>query len=223
MQKINSMVSCDFTGANLSEFVAGHSIGDLNPATGNDIVETCRFGSSSDNDIVVKSKGTIDGSSEHTVDFSYILKKSAAGVNELLVYIPTTGTYYLNHNGGTPHCAETSDSTQLDRKNFIGIYDHKMTSKMSSHATTFSISVPMSLCTISTTKIISVQANGNSLPLKVYIDHEHYDREGEAALMYHSFIEPTIYRGATSSGGNTVFSFAAFGSDAQAVRIMFLS
>lgn len=221
MTQINKMVSADFSGINLSEWTGQQLGSTICPcSTENDLIETCSFGTHTDNTITVKAKGTIS-SQLVSVNFNYILKKSVAANNELLIYIPTTESYYLGHNQHTPGCTKSANQSMV-RDNLIGIYDKSITSGISVHATKFEIFVPKSLCNIRSNGIINVQANGNSLPLKIYVDHSNYDTDGEAALLYHSFIEPTIYQGASDSDKGCTLTFSSFGSDAQAIRIMFI-
>lgn len=62
-----------------------------------------------------------------------------------------------------------------------------------------------------------------SLPRGIYCDT--YGSTGDPALMYRSFIEPSVVKTFnirnTDGDGNYLFNFACFGTDEQAIRLSF--
>ena len=64
-----------------------------------------------------------------------------------------------------------------------------------------------------------------SLPLKIYQEQSSQDNSGFAGRLYRSFIEPSVLKSydlsKTDDEGNWLFKFACFGTDAQAIHLMF--
>lgn len=142
---------------------------------------------------------------------------------ELYVYIPTTGTYYLNRIPQIPGC--NYENGLNDRQNlkkfgekFVGIDVNPSTNH-----TLFEIKIDETFMIID--DVISIDANGNSLPLKIYIQRDDNAEDYDGTAMFNTMLYPTVCRSRPGivekdGTGNYVFKFACFGSDAQAVKII---
>ena len=108
--------------------------------------------------------------SDDSADFSYITKRWNSGVTEIYVYIPTTNTYYIAHAGSESGCGVPL-SVAYRRQNIaadFGLSASVIDSDIPSHTSRFQIKVSDAVYGMD--GLMEVQANGNSLPLKIYRD-----------------------------------------------------
>lgn len=142
----------------------------------------------------------------------------------MFIYVPTTNTYYLPHVDGSSYCVVDKES-EIKRKNLgaFGVDKMSVKSKTEGNYTDIIVSVTSSLYHID--NIMDIEINGNSLPLKIYKDYDYEDSDGDAVMMFHSKIYPSVLRNydisKTDDEGYYNFKFSCFGSDAQAIRIQF--
>lgn len=72
--------------------------------------------------------------------------------------------------------------------------------------------------------LLAVEINGQSLPLKIYRDAP-TNASDDPKNMFRSYIEPSVAKSwdisKTDENGNYLFKFACFGTDAQAIHLMF--
>lgn len=153
---------------------------------------------------------------------TYILKRYASGISELYINIPTTNTYYINHVIGVPNCKYEAKDIKRKNLNGFGIEKQTITGDISKYYSTFTIYVEDTMLSIK--NIIDIQANGTSLPLKIYKDTQYANSEDDASMLYHSIVAQTRCLTDFSNiqedeYGQYVFKFACFGTDAQSVKI----
>lgn len=192
----------------------------------NDIVQEVLFGTYKDGDVVVRTSNFLTPymTSDPSIELSgitYITKRWMSGVTELYINVPTTHTYYLPNLLGASNC-NADPSTALDRKNLAQFGDEAKSQDgvLSEHFTSIEVGIASSDYNID--NLLEMQINGNSLPLKMYKDDTDITPAGQ---MFKSFIEPSVARdynvSTTNEDGNYVFKFACFGTDAQAIKLMF--
>ena len=194
----------------------------------NDIIQEMVFGTYIDGDVLVQAKNflsTDENDLPINVDIessTYIMKRWMSGITELYINVPTTNTYYLPNQFGASNC-KGSDSTTYERKNLIEFGEDISTqdSTISTHYTEVVVGIASSEYSID--NMLDIQVNGNSLPLKIYKDTA--SSRSTANQMYRSFVEPSVCTRynvrSTNEDGYFTFNFACFGSDAQAIRLMF--
>lgn len=191
----------------------------------NDIIGEMQFGEFIDGDVFAYASSYVTPSGPAQVDgLSYIMKRWTSGVTELYVNVPTTSSYYLANCYGASNCRH-DQSDSYSRKNLeqFGAAVAVQDSTLSTHWT--SLSVCVASASYHVDNLLDVQVNGMSLPLAIYKDQASTGDTGDAGSMYRSFVEPSVVRkwdvSKTDEDGNYVFEFACFGTDAQAVKIMF--
>lgn len=195
----------------------------------NDIITDMAFGSYSDGNVVVCTSSFADADNVtaelnelgmHDIkDATYISKRWMSGLTELYINVPTTSTRYLGRLYGAAGC-KLSPTTTLSRLNLEGVCNTDQDGQLSTHYT--SIVVGIASAEYFVDELLDVQINGNSLPLQVYKDNTGNDN---ASQMYSSYIEPSLAKSwdisKTDEEGNFLFNFACFGTDAQAIRMLF--
>lgn len=189
----------------------------------NDIVNECEFGDQDTGDIYISHSNYISDIEQD--NFQYIMKRWYSGITELYIHIPSTDTYYLSHTQGSsfnkiPITQPYKRDNLLNFGEEIAITD----SQISSHVTNFSIHIADTL--ISIDDLLEIQANGMSLPLKIYKDQHAFLLEGESTKMFKSTIIPTSVISVPKDkddkeNGDYVFNFICFGTDEQAVKLTF--
>lgn len=195
----------------------------------NDIITDMAFGSYSDGNVVVCTSSFADADNAtaelnelgmHDIkDTTYISKRWMSGLTELYINVPTTSTRYLGRLYGAAGC-KLSPTTTLTRPNLEGVCNTDQDGQLSTHYT--SIVVGIASAEYFVDELLDIQINGNSLPLQVYKDSTGNDN---ASQMYSSYIEPSLAKSwdisKTDEEGNFLFNFACFGTDAQAIRMLF--
>lgn len=162
-------------------------------------------------DVYVKNFYT-DNEITKVNDASYILKTYTGSDSELYINIPTTLTYYLSHASGVP--CNIDPSEKLERLNLKNISEtiKFQDSQVSSHYT--ECSVVFDPNTIKFDQIYNIQANGVSLPLKVYKENN----ADISSQMYHSLALQTVVNDSELIDNN-LLKLYIFGTDEQAVKI----
>lgn len=194
----------------------------------NDIITEMHFGGQNDGDVIVQISNYLDDEeAEYMEEISgatYITKRWMSGITEMYINIPTTRTYYLNNLYGASNC-RLDPEMEMSRKNLenFGVQKMNQNGVLSTHYTTLKIGIASAEYSI--TQLLDIQINGMSLPLKIYQDQSQYGDAGLAGNLYRSFVEPSIVKNYdivnTDEEGNFQFEFACFGTDAQAVHLMF--
>lgn len=184
-----------------------------------DIVAEMFFGDQSDGDFTITVGNFL---STFNPEFTYITKRWMSGITDVYIHLPTTMTYYLANTFGASNC-RLDPAAAYVRENLtqfgqdIALQD----STLSSHAT--DIVIGMTSAEYQPDFMIGTQINGMSLPRGIYCDT--YGSTGEPALMYRSFVEPSVVKTFnirnTDEDGNYLFDFACFGTDEQAIRLSF--
>lgn len=193
----------------------------------NDIINEMAFGSEIDGDVIVQISNYLDPADiqymEEISNSTYITKRWMSGLTEVFINVPTTRTYYFNNMYGASNC--TLDPNQkIYRENLVefGTAKTYQDGQMSTHATT--LQVGLASAEYSIDNLVDVQINGASLPLKIYQD-ANTGIFSDSEKMFKSFIEPSILKSfnikTTDDEGNWLFSFQCFGTDAQAIHLMF--
>ena len=200
----------------------------MNLGIKNDIITEIYFGEQNDGDIVVQISNYLDDKDSNIMEevsgVTYITKRWMSGITEIYINVPTTRTYYLNNLYGASNC-NLAPELEISRKNLDSFGVEKMTQNgiLSTHYTTLNIGITSAEYSIK--QLLDVQINGMSLPLKIYQDQSQYGGSGLAGKLYSSFIEPSIVKKynitTTDEEGNFQFEFACFGTDAQAIHLMF--
>ena len=200
----------------------------MNLGIKNDIIAEIQFGEQNDGDIVVQISNYLDDNDSDTMEevsgVTYITKRWMSGITEIYINVPTTRTYYLNNLYGASNC-NLAPELEISRKNLDSFGVEKMSQNgiLSTHYTTLNIGITSAEYSIK--QLLDVQINGMSLPLKIYQDQSQYGGSGLAGKLYSSFIEPSIVKTynitTTDEEGNFQFEFACFGTDAQAIHLMF--
>lgn len=190
----------------------------------NDIVAEMTFGHETEGDVVVQISNYLDDEDasemQEVSSASFIAKRWMSGLTELFINVPTTRTYYLNNLLGASNCKiqPTFSSTRKNLEDF-GLEKMEQTGELSTHYTT--VKVGLTSAEYNITKLLDVQINGMSLPLKIYQE----DQSSLPGKLYSSFIEPSVMKSynttTTDEDGNWLFTFACFGTDAQAIHLMF--
>ena len=88
-------------------------------------------------------------------------------MTELFINVPTTKTYYLNNLYGASDC-KVLPQNSMTRKNLddFGIEKMEQTGVLSDHYTLLQIG--LASAEYSVDRLVDVQINGMSLPLKIY-------------------------------------------------------
>ena len=224
-----SHLNSDFASSKLEDLDARWQQAQNEPSAlviKNDIVAEMQFGKWSDGDITVKTSNFLSKNEYGEVipleptDITYIMKRWMSGVTELYINIPTTNTYYLANAYGAADCVRDPHDSYI-RPNLTEFpeYLRAQPSDLSSQWTSISVGVASAEYRID--NMLDLQINGNSLPLKIYKE----DSVGAASQMYRSMIQPSVAKRydltKTDEDGNYIFEFAAYGTDAQAVKLMF--
>lgn len=193
----------------------------------NDMIAEMVFGTQADGDVIVQISNYLDdegsGYMEEVSSVQFITKRWISGLTEIFINVPTTRTYYLNNLYGASNCRISPDNI-LARKNLeeFGVDKMEQSGVLSDHYTL--VQVGLTSAEYSIDRLVDVQINGMSLPLKIYKDYSSRD-SSLAEQLYGSFIEPSILKrydlSKTDDDGNWVFQFACFGTDAQAIHLMF--
>lgn len=190
----------------------------------NDIIADMQFGSYYDGDVIASiSNFTTGGQIVDLSTATYIMKRWMSGVTELFINIPSTRTYYLNNLYGAGDC-RTLSSIPSQRKNLEGLVGVNATQdgNVAKHATEIQLGITSSEYHID--NLLAVEINGQSLPLKIYRDAP-TNASDDPKNMFRSYIEPSVVKSwdisKTDKNGNYIFKFACFGSDAQAIHLMF--
>ena len=190
----------------------------------NDVIDEMAFGDYGDGDVGAAVSSYLFDEPVEQKNLTYITKRWTSGVTEVYVNVPSTSTYYLANCQGASNCRRAPDD-EYARKNLADFPEEKQTqdSTLSTHYT--SLSVTLASASYRIDDVLDVQIAGNSPPLGIYKDQTGTGDFGPAGAMYRSFAEPSLVTGydltKTDEDGNYVFRFACFGTDAQAVKIMF--
>lgn len=190
----------------------------------NDIIAEMTFGRETEGDVIVQISNYLDDEDasemQEVSSASFIAKRWMSGLTELFINVPTTRTYYLNNLLGASNC-KIQPTFSSSRKNLedFGFEKMEQTGELSTHYTT--VKVGLTSAEYNITKLLDVQINGMSLPLKIYQE----DQSSLPGKLYSSFIEPSVMKSynttTTDEDGNWLFTFACFGTDAQAIHLMF--
>lgn len=195
----------------------------------NDIVETVDFNDDSASYIKASysnyttyDKTTKSKTLKPLPNPSYIVKTWKSGLKESYIYLPTTNTYYINHNENTPTCGNFDipfpRDTLSNNLPLIGSLRNNYTLvKLDLDNTYFKIN-----------DLVDIEVNANSLPLKIYKDTS--VKCNGAEQCFHSFILPTIVVDNLADPSENKFLFRSdgdklslwlvcYGSDAQAIRL----
>lgn len=197
---------------------------DLAFSVKNDMIAEMQFGSYNDGDIVasISSYATANELVELSTA-TYIMKRWMSGVTEIFVNIPSTKTYYLNNLYGAGDC-RTLSSVVSQRKNIEGLVgvNSSQNGNVATHATEIQLGITSSEYHID--NLLAVEINGQSLPLKIYKDGS-TNVDSDHGNLFKSYIEPSVVKSwdisRTDEDGNYLFRFACFGTDAQAIHLMF--
>lgn len=210
------------------QLVEVSSPGALELGVKNDIIAEMTFGTGMDGDVVAQISNFLNPSGDYALEeisaMTYITKRWMSGVTELFINVPTTRTYYLNNLYGASDC-KTLPENVSSRKNLedFGVEKLDQTGVLSDHYTFLQIG--LASAEYSVDKLVDVQINGMSLPLKIYKEKPTTGAGKLQDNLYRSFIEPSVGKGynikTADSEGNWIFNFACFGTDAQAVHLMF--
>lgn len=145
-------------------------------------------------------------------DSSYILKTHGKNdTGELLIYLPTTKTNYINHI--TEIKNDQNRIEKIYRKNV-----NKTTSRdVNDNKTILTLLIDNDHFDIN--QIHSIEINGNSLPLKIYIDNDnekHFRNKNFSTIIKKSRLKELSY----NQDNNIIkIQFLIFGTDAQALRL----
>lgn len=156
----------------------------------------------------------------------YIYKKWKSGMKEIVLYVPTTLTYYINNPKGFSNSIYNADA--IERKNVS--FEITTTNNISDKAT--KLKIILNNNHFGFINISSIQINGNSLPLKIYKDAV-YCQEGRENL-FDTVIQPSIIESLpviNSQGINNVnkfisienelvLNFLCYGTDSQSIKIL---
>lgn len=182
----------------------------------NDVVYRMEFGDQTNGDIQVSCQNFI--SSWQRMDFSYIMKQWKSGMVELMLYIPTTHTYYIGNLSGCPQY-EVGDGY---RPNISALLDPDRSYGWSVPETETEFTVTVDGSVYRMQKVVGTEVYGNSLPLGIFAG----SRSGQqlSAPMYNSMILPSIVTGIPQVSADEMneFRFKCFGTDAQAVQITYI-
>ena len=192
------------------------------------IVDNMIIGNSEDSDDIVVMVRNFATAGEYVrVPAKYIVRLWNSGFNEFNIYVPTTYTYYLNHNPGTPRC-EDKPWNVIKRSNLYTakLRNAKVTDRLSSTLSSYYTDVKIMILSTQYEfdSVLNTSINGSSLPLYIYKDASQEGSEGVAGSMYHSFIEPSMFTeppdiGNTNEMGYYEFNACCFGTDSQAIDI----
>ena len=187
-----------------------------------------------DNRNVYSDSGYIDqffddanGLSVNLADIPYIVKEWNSGMKEFYIYVPSSGTYYINNPLG--FSGSLYSGASIPRKN-ISNSSYKNRNVISERYTKLQIRLNNNHFNLK--HIYTIKINNQSLPLKMYKDSE-YCQAGRENV-FDSVIEPSIVnslpivqdQGVNNVNGfldetNTLkLGFSVYGSDAQAIYIV---
>ena len=182
----------------------------------NDVVYKMEFGDETNGDIAVSCSNFL--SSWGKLRFSYVMKKWKSGVVEMMMYIPTTHTYYIGNLEG---CPQYQAGMNGYRPNISAMMDPERSYRWSGPetATDFAVSLDRSIYRMD--EVLGVEVYGNSLPLGIY--KEPNAQIQMSASMYNSMILPSLVTEVPDGGTDGIgkFGFQCFGTDAQAVQITY--
>jgi hypothetical protein len=130
---------------------------------------------------------------------------------ELLVYVPTTKTNYINHVSDIEN--DKNKIKTIYRKNV----DLNTSRDLNENKTTLTLRIDKEHFDIN--RIVSIEINGNSLPLKMYIDNDntqHFNNINFSSVVKKSMLKEMKYN---VNDEVIELQFIIFGSDAQAIRM----
>lgn len=179
----------------------------------------------SESDYVDQMTDPIDKTLIDFSDLTYVCKNWNSGMKEILVYVPTTMTYYINNPKGFSN-SRYSDAA-IPRKNAKGTTTSNVISEKCTH-----YQLILNNKHFGIKNICMVQINGNSLPLRMYRDDTYCQQNREN--LFDTVIQPSVVNSLpvipnedvnnisymTDSSGYLRINFSIYGTDAQSIRIL---
>lgn len=159
-------------------------------------------------------------------EIPYTYKLWNSGLKEFYIYLPTTLTYYINNPKGFSNSIYTEST--VPRHNLgPDIYSGNTISENYTK-----IRVILNNNHFNINSISQIEINGSSLPLKIYKEAV-YCQEGRANI-FDSVIQPSLVvsfpattgqsvnniNNMVTSDNDLIIEFAAYGSDAQSIKII---
>lgn len=159
-------------------------------------------------------------------EIPYTYKLWNSGLKEFYIYLPTTLTYYINNPKGFSNSIYTEST--VPRHNLgPNIYSGNTVSENYTK-----IRVILDNNHFNINSISQIEINGSSLPLKIYKEAV-YCQEGRANI-FDSVIQPSLVvsfpattgqsvnniNNMVTSDNDLIIEFAAYGSDAQSIKII---
>lgn len=145
-------------------------------------------------------------------NISYIYKNYGRNdESELLIYIPSTNTNYINHISEIKN--DKNKTEKIYRKNV----ENTTSRNINDNKTILTIQIDKEHFDIN--RITSFEINGNSLPLKIYIDEDNkhlFKNKYFSSIIKKSVLKQLQYK---EDRGILEFQFLIFGTDAQAIRL----
>lgn len=131
--------------------------------------------------------------------------------SELMIYVPTTNTNYINHVSDILN--DTSKTTHIYRKNISEITSRNV----NENKTILTICIDKGYFDIN--NIVSFEINGNSLPLKIYIDND--NKHLFKNKLFSSIVKKSMLKSLSYNENDDIIKiqFLIFGTDAQAIRL----
>lgn len=181
----------------------------------NDYIERMFIGDASDGKIVAQARNSyMEGENAKAIDCKYIAKCWKSGIVEFYIYLPTTYTYYIPHVPGASYC--TAEDTMVE------VNGKSISPSVAENATSVQVQILSSWFYME--DVLENTIKGNSLPLKVHKEDKNYlQYEGQAADLWHSFVQPSIAKKIDTSTTYSEYykaDYCCFGSDAQAIKIV---
>ena len=162
-------------------------------------------------------------------EIPYVCKFWESGLREIIVYVPTTLTFYMNNPRGFSNSDYSGKSIPRRNVSDTVAIDNTVPTRYTS------LRLLLDNQHFNLRSIVSIQINGTSLPLKMYKDSQYCQggREG----IFDSVVEPSVVRclptiatavndtqdnmsAFTDGDGMLVLEFAVYGTDAQSIRIV---
>lgn len=132
---------------------------------------------------------------------------------ELFIYLPTTNTRYVNHVDEIDSCQMLEDEFTRENTNL------KLSRSIEDNTTHLSVIIDKEHFKIDS--VYFQQINVNSLPLDMYRDFANRGKCGNTrfstVVKQSSIVSPDY----TEDNGNIILKYICFGSDAQALHLMF--
>lgn len=172
--------------------------------------------------------GFTDASTGKKFDIStvpYVVKNWKSGIKEIYIYVPSTGTYYINNPQGISNSQYSYNAyTRANVPNASPL------NTLPNACTVLRVYLYNSYFKIKT--ILDAQCTGNSLPLKIYKDNANADDAWKG--VFDTVIQPSALRtlpmtidSNVNNVGNCTddlericIDFSIYGTDAQAIRII---